>query len=55
MTPTGEVRLVPRGWLGMTKGYPLPVIVVDAGRSIVLRRRPPEHPAMPSGRSTSFR
>ena len=38
------MRLVPRGWFGMKKGYALPVALVDAGRSIVLRQHPPAHP-----------
>ena len=44
LAPGDEVRLVPRGWLGMKKGYALAVALVDAGRSIVLRQHPPEHP-----------
>jgi hypothetical protein len=44
LTPGDEVRLVPRGWLGMKHGLALPVTRVDPGRAIVLREQPPAHP-----------
>jgi len=39
-----QVRLVPRGWLGLRDGLALPVARVDPGRAIVLREQPPQQP-----------
>lgn len=39
-----EVRLVRPGWLGMKKGFALPVARIDPGRAIVLREEPPAQP-----------
>ena len=39
-----RVTLVRPGWMGLEQGYSLPVARVDAGRAIVLRQEPPEHP-----------
>jgi hypothetical protein len=39
-----QVRLAPRGWLGMKDGFALPVARVDPGRAIVLREQPPQQP-----------
>ena len=56
-----RVVLVPPGWGGLKSGYALPVAVVDAPSTLVLRQSPPEHPwdavwsfhlsALPDGRS----
>lgn len=35
-----EVRLVPRGWLGLRDGVALPVVQIVDGQSIVLRQEP---------------
>ena len=55
------IVLVPVGWAGMKGGYVLPVAMVDAPRTLVLRQSPPEHPwdavwsfhivTLPDGRS----
>jgi hypothetical protein len=39
-----RVVLVKPGWMGLKKGYSLPVDLIDPGRVIVLRQSPPEHP-----------
>lgn len=39
-----QVRLVPRGWLGVKDGFALPVAKVEPGRAIVLREQPPAQP-----------
>jgi hypothetical protein len=39
-----EVRLVPRGWLGLPDGVALPVARVVAGRALVLREDPSRTP-----------
>jgi hypothetical protein len=39
-----QVRVVPRGKLGMRDGYAFHVALVDAPRALVLRQQPPEHP-----------
>jgi hypothetical protein len=39
-----EVRLVPRGWLGLPDGVALPVARVVAGRALVLREDPSQTP-----------
>jgi hypothetical protein len=39
-----RVVLVKPGWMGLKKGYTLPVALIDRGRVIVLRQSPPEHP-----------
>jgi len=39
-----RVVLVKPGWMGLRKGYSLPVHLVDRGRAIVMRQTPPEHP-----------
>lgn len=56
-----RIVLVPAGWAGMKAGYVLPVAIVDAPHTLVLRQSPPEHPwnavwsfhikALPDGRS----
>lgn len=56
-----RIVLVPEGWAGLKAGYGLPVAVVEAPRTLVLRQSPPEHPwdgvwsfhirALPDGRS----
>ncbi|TAM92938.1 MAG: SRPBCC family protein [Jatrophihabitans sp.] len=40
LAPGDEVRLVPRGWLGMPDGYALAVAQVIEGRAIVLQVEP---------------
>jgi ferredoxin len=44
LVPGDQVRLVPRGWLGLRDGLALPVAQVDPGRAIVLREQPPQQP-----------
>ena len=39
-----EVRVVPRGKLGMRDGYAFRVELIDPPRALVLRQQPPEHP-----------
>jgi hypothetical protein len=39
-----QVRVVPRGKLGMREGYAFGVSLVDPPRALVLRQQPPEHP-----------
>lgn len=39
-----RITLVRPGWLGLKKGYSLPVERIDQGRAIVLFQAPPEHP-----------
>jgi hypothetical protein len=39
-----QVRVVPRGKLGMPEGYAFRVSLVDPPRALVLRQQPPEHP-----------
>jgi hypothetical protein len=39
-----RVVLVPDGWMGMKRGYSLPVVATEVDRSLVLRQSPPEHP-----------
>ena len=39
-----RVRLVRPEWMGMPAGLSLPVVMIDPGRSLVLREAPPEHP-----------
>ncbi len=39
-----RIRLVPKGWLGMKEGLALPVVLVEAPRTLVLREEPPEVP-----------
>ena len=39
-----RVTLVRPGWLGLKKGYSLPVERIDEGHAIVLSQAPPEHP-----------
>jgi hypothetical protein len=39
-----RITLVRPGWLGLKKGYSLPVERIDQGRAIVLLQAPPEHP-----------
>jgi hypothetical protein len=39
-----EVCLVRPGWLGLKKGFALPVARIEPGRSIVLREQPPAQP-----------
>jgi hypothetical protein len=39
-----RVTLVRPGWLGLKKGYSLPVERIDQGKAIVLFQAPPEHP-----------
>jgi uncharacterized protein YndB with AHSA1/START domain len=39
-----QVRVVPRGKLGMPEGYAFRVALVDPPHALVLRQRPPEHP-----------
>jgi hypothetical protein len=39
-----RVVLVRPGWMGLKKGYSLPVEFIEPGRVIVLRQLPPEHP-----------
>ena len=56
-----RIVLVPVGWAGMKDGYVLPVAMVDAPHTLVLRQSPPDHPwdavwsfhieALPDGRS----
>jgi hypothetical protein len=56
-----RIVLVPVGWAGMKDGYVLPVAIVDAPHTLVLRQSPPEHPwdavwsfhieSLPDGRS----
>jgi len=44
LAPGDQVRLVPKGWLGLPGGLALPVAQVDPGRAIVLREQPPQQP-----------
>ena len=44
LAPGDQIRLVPRGWLGLRDGFALPVAQVDPGRAIVLREQPPQQP-----------
>jgi hypothetical protein len=44
LAPGDQVRLVPKGWLGLPDGLALPVARVDPGRSLVLREQPPQQP-----------
>jgi hypothetical protein len=44
LAPGDQVRLVPKGWLGLPEGLALPVARVDPGRAIVLREQPPQQP-----------
>ena len=39
-----RVFLVKPGWMGLKKGYSLPVDLIEPGRVMVLRQSPPEHP-----------
>jgi hypothetical protein len=39
-----RVVLVRPGWMGLKKGYSLPVDLIEPGRLMVLRQSPPEHP-----------
>jgi hypothetical protein len=39
-----EICLVRPGWLGLKKGFALPVARIDPGRSIILREQPPAQP-----------
>lgn len=39
-----RITLVRPGWLGLKKGYSLPVERIDQGKAIVLFQSPPEHP-----------
>jgi hypothetical protein len=39
-----RVVLVRPGWMGLKKGYSLPVDLIEPGRVLVLRQSPPEHP-----------
>jgi hypothetical protein len=39
-----EICLVRPGWLGLTKGFALPVARIEPGQSIVLREQPPAQP-----------
>jgi hypothetical protein len=39
-----QVRVVPRGKLGMRQGYAFRVSQVEPPRALVLRQQPPEHP-----------
>jgi hypothetical protein len=39
-----QVRVVPRGKLGMREGYAFRVSQVEPPRALVLRQQPPEHP-----------
>jgi hypothetical protein len=39
-----RIVLVPAGWAGLEGGYTLPVALVDAPSTLVLRQAPPEHP-----------
>lgn len=38
------IRVVPRGWMGLSDGIALPVAQVTEGQSIVLRLQPPQLP-----------
>lgn len=38
------IRVVPRGWMGLSEGIALPVAQVIGGESIVLRMQPPQLP-----------
>lgn len=38
------IRVVPRGWMGLSDGIALPVAQVTGGQSIVLRLQPPQLP-----------
>ncbi|HOB50178.1 MAG TPA: SRPBCC family protein [Mycobacterium sp.] len=38
------IRVVPRGWMGLSEGIALPVAQVIGGESIVLRLQPPQLP-----------
>ena len=44
LAPGDHVRLVRKGWLGLTEGLALPVARVDPGRALVLREQPPAQP-----------
>src|SRR5262249_61111331 len=44
LAPCDQLRLVPKGWLGLPGGLALPVAQVDPGRAIVLREQPPQQP-----------
>jgi hypothetical protein len=44
LTVGDQVRVVPRGKLGMPQGYAFRVAVVDPPHALVLRQHPPEHP-----------
>jgi hypothetical protein len=44
LAPGDQVRLVPKGWLGLPEGLALPVARVDPGRAIVLREQLPQQP-----------
>jgi hypothetical protein len=36
-----EVRLIPRGWMGLSEGLAMPVVQLVEGETIVLQMRPP--------------
>lgn len=43
LAPGDEMRLVPKGWMGLRDGIALKVVDVIEQQSIVLRATPPEH------------
>ncbi|MCU1354245.1 MAG: hypothetical protein JWM05_3454 [Acidimicrobiales bacterium] len=44
LAPGDRVEVVRKGWCGLAAGYSFPVAQVEAGRTILLRQQPPEHP-----------